>query len=164
MSSASSAVTYTSVYIDSEPGRVFWEADEELPDRGSPRVIVYRYDGLPMLRVAPPSPDYTPGLEEPQTPPALQDEDEHEPMFIQPHDPDFMPEPIYPEYISLKDEHILPAEEQLLPLVVSPTAESPDYVAESDQEEYPYEYEDDETSNTPKLGRSGILGPGRVTS
>ncbi|GKF72031.1 hypothetical protein Tco_0208145, partial [Tanacetum coccineum] len=28
MSSASSAVTYTSVYMDSEPGRVFWGADE----------------------------------------------------------------------------------------------------------------------------------------
>nr|GEY99169.1 hypothetical protein [Tanacetum cinerariifolium] len=39
MSSASSAVTYTFVYIDSEPGRVFWGADEELSDGGSPRVI-----------------------------------------------------------------------------------------------------------------------------
>nr|GEW28707.1 hypothetical protein [Tanacetum cinerariifolium] len=97
MSSASSAVTYTSVYTDSEPGRVFWGADEELSDEGSPQVIVYGYDVLPMLPVAPPSPDYIPGLEEPQTPPAPQDEDEHEPMFIQPHDPDFLPEPIYPE-------------------------------------------------------------------
>nr|GEU60103.1 putative reverse transcriptase domain, ribonuclease H-like domain, aspartic peptidase domain protein [Tanacetum cinerariifolium] len=34
MSEASSAVTYTSVYIDSEPGRVFWGADEELSDGG----------------------------------------------------------------------------------------------------------------------------------
>ncbi|GKA73045.1 hypothetical protein Tco_0779261, partial [Tanacetum coccineum] len=34
MSSASSAVTYTSVYTDSEPGRVFWGADEEIPDGG----------------------------------------------------------------------------------------------------------------------------------
>nr|GEY66525.1 hypothetical protein [Tanacetum cinerariifolium] len=33
-------------------------ADEELSDGGSLRVIVYRYDGLPMLPVAPPSPDY----------------------------------------------------------------------------------------------------------
>ncbi|GKF44872.1 hypothetical protein Tco_0131424, partial [Tanacetum coccineum] len=41
MSSASSAVTYTSVYTDFEPGRP----------------------------VAPPSPDYIPGPEEPQTPP-----------------------------------------------------------------------------------------------
>nr|GEW74911.1 reverse transcriptase domain-containing protein [Tanacetum cinerariifolium] len=115
MSSASSVVTYTSVYTDSEPGRVFWGADEDLSDGGSPRVIVYGYDGLPMLPVAPPSPDYIHGPEEPQTPPAPQDKDEHEPIFIQPHDPDFMPEPIYPEYIPLEDKHILLAEEQPLP-------------------------------------------------
>nr|GEU29496.1 hypothetical protein [Tanacetum cinerariifolium] len=149
MSSASSAVTYTSVYIDSEPGRVFWEADEELSDGGSPRVIVYRYDGLPMMPVAPPSPNYIPGPEELQTPPAPQDEDEHEPMFIQPHDLDFVPEPIYPEYIPLEDEHILPTEEQPLPPVVLPTAESPGYVAESDLEEDPEEYEDNETEDGP---------------
>nr|GEY14827.1 putative reverse transcriptase domain-containing protein [Tanacetum cinerariifolium] len=81
MSSASSAVTYTSVYTDFEPGMVFCGADEELSDGGSPRVIMYGYDS--------PSPNYVPGPEEPHTPPTLQDEDEHEPMFIQPHDPDF---------------------------------------------------------------------------
>nr|GEW56353.1 putative reverse transcriptase domain-containing protein [Tanacetum cinerariifolium] len=149
MSSASSAVTYTSVYTDSEPGRVFWGADEELSDGGSSRVIVYRYDGLPMLPVAPPSPDYIPGPEEPQTPPAPQDEDEHEPIFIQPHDPNFMPKPIYPEYIPLKNEHILSVEEQPLPPVVSPIAELPRYVAESDPEEDPKEYEDNETEDGP---------------
>nr|GEU41240.1 hypothetical protein [Tanacetum cinerariifolium] len=149
MSSASSAVTYTFVYTDSEPGRVFWGASEELSDGGSPRVIVYGYDGLPMLPVAPPSPDYIPGLEEPQTPPAPQDEDEHEPMFIQPHDPSFVPEPIYPEYIPLEDEHILSVKEQPLPPVVSSTAESPGYVAESNPEEDPEEYEDDETEDGP---------------
>nr|GEV71028.1 hypothetical protein [Tanacetum cinerariifolium] len=145
MSLASSAVTYTSVYTDSEPGRVFWGADEELSNGGSSLVIMYGYDRLPMLAVAPPSPDYIPGPEEPQTLPAPQDEDEHEPMFIQPHDPDFMPEPIYPEYIPLEDEHILSAKEQPLPPVVSPTVESPEYVAESD----PEEYEDDETEDGP---------------
>ncbi|GKE48920.1 hypothetical protein Tco_1480178, partial [Tanacetum coccineum] len=36
MSSASSVVTYTSVYTDSEPGRVFWGADEEISDGGPP--------------------------------------------------------------------------------------------------------------------------------
>nr|GEW10044.1 hypothetical protein [Tanacetum cinerariifolium] len=145
MYSTSSAVTYTSVYTDSEPRRVFWGADEELSDEGSMRVIVYRYDGLPMLPVAPPSPDYKPGPEEPQTPPIPQDKDEHELMFIQPHDPDLMPEPIYPEYIPLEDEHILLAKKQPLPPIVSPTAESPGYVAESDPEEDPKEYEEDET-------------------
>ncbi|GJX02346.1 putative reverse transcriptase domain-containing protein [Tanacetum coccineum] len=111
MSSASSAVTYTSVYTDSEPGRVFWGADEEISDGGIPRVIVLGYDGLPMQPVAPPSPDYIPGPEDPQTPPVPQDEDEREPMFIQAHDPDYVPEPIYPEYIPLEDEHEFLAEE-----------------------------------------------------
>nr|GFA48036.1 hypothetical protein [Tanacetum cinerariifolium] len=39
MSSASSAVTNTLVYTDSEPGRVFWGVDEELSDKGSPRPL-----------------------------------------------------------------------------------------------------------------------------
>ncbi|GKB10095.1 hypothetical protein Tco_0844018, partial [Tanacetum coccineum] len=119
MSYASSAVTYTSVYTNSEPGRP----------------------------VAPPSPDYIPGPEEPQTPLVPHDEDEREPMFIQPHDPEYVPKPMYPEYIPLEDEHVFPTEEQPLPLVVSPTAESPGYVTESDPEEDPEEYEDDETED-----------------
>nr|GEZ02232.1 hypothetical protein [Tanacetum cinerariifolium] len=106
--------------------------------------VVIGYDGLPMLRVAPPSPDYIPSPEEPHTPPAPQDKDEHEPMFIQPHDPDFVPEPIYPKYIPLEDKHILPTEEQPLPPIVSPIAESPGYVVESDLEEDSKEYEDNE--------------------
>nr|GEV78765.1 putative reverse transcriptase domain-containing protein [Tanacetum cinerariifolium] len=87
MSSASSAVTYTSIYTDSEPGR--------------------------------------------------------------PHDPDYVPEPIYPEYIPLEDEYVLPVEEQPLPPVDSPTAESPGYVAELDPEKDPNEYEDDESEDGP---------------
>nr|GEU47380.1 hypothetical protein [Tanacetum cinerariifolium] len=47
----------------------------------------------------------------------------------------------------MSDEHVLPAEEQPLPPVVSPTAESPKYVAESDPEEDLEEYEDDETKD-----------------
>nr|GEU86746.1 hypothetical protein [Tanacetum cinerariifolium] len=126
MSLASSVVTYTSVYTDSESGRVFWGANEELSDG-----------------------DYIHGSKEPKTPPAPQDEDKHEPMFIQPHDPDFVPEPIYPEYIPLEDEHILLAEEQPLSSVVSPTAESPWYVDESDPEEDPEKYKDDEAEDGP---------------
>ncbi|GJV46090.1 putative reverse transcriptase domain-containing protein [Tanacetum coccineum] len=124
-------------------------ADEEISDGGSPRVIVLGYDGLPIQPVAPPSPDYIPDPEEPQTSPVPQDEDEREPMFIQPHDPDYVPEPIYPEYIPLEDEHDFPVEEQPLPPVDSPTAESPGYVVESDPEEDPKEYEDDETEDGP---------------
>ncbi|GKA40130.1 hypothetical protein Tco_0732723 [Tanacetum coccineum] len=150
MSSASSAVTYTSVYTDSEPGRAFWGADdEEISEGGIPRVIILGYDRLPIQPVAPPSPDYIPGPEDPQTPPVPQDEDEREPMFVQAHDPDYVPEPIYPEYIPLEDEHEFPAEEQPLPPVDSPTAESPGYVTKSDPEEDPEEYEDDETEDGP---------------
>ncbi|GKE78472.1 hypothetical protein Tco_1544592, partial [Tanacetum coccineum] len=116
MSSASSAVTYTSVFTDSKPGRVFWGANEEISEVGSPRVIVLGYDGLPIQP---------------------------------PHDPDYVPEPIYPDYIPLKDEHEFPAEEQPLPPVVSPTAESPGYVVESDPKEDPEEYKDDETEDGP---------------
>ncbi|GKF61868.1 hypothetical protein Tco_0181922, partial [Tanacetum coccineum] len=77
MSSASSAVTYTSVYTDSESGRAFWGADnEEISEGGIPRVIVYGYDELPIQPVALPSPDYILGPEDPQTPPVPQDEDE----------------------------------------------------------------------------------------
>ncbi|GJX09210.1 hypothetical protein Tco_0199069 [Tanacetum coccineum] len=110
---------------------------------------MYGYNGLPMQPVAPPSSDYIPGLEEPQTPPVPQDEDECEPMFIQPHDPDYVLEPMYLEYIPLEDEHVFPTKEQPLPHVVSPTAESPGYVVESDPEEDPKEYEDDETEDGP---------------
>ncbi|GJZ23261.1 putative reverse transcriptase domain-containing protein, partial [Tanacetum coccineum] len=86
-------------------------------------------------------------LEGPQTPPVPQDEDVREPMFVQAHDPDYVPEPIYPKYIPLEDKHEFPAEEQPLSPVDSPTAESPGYVTESDPEEDPKEYEDDERSD-----------------
>ncbi|GKC94208.1 hypothetical protein Tco_1159650 [Tanacetum coccineum] len=133
MSSASFAVTYTSVYTDSEPGKAFWGADdEEISKGGIPRVIVYGYDRLPMQLVALPSPDYIPSPEDPQTPPVPQDEDEREPMFIQAHDPDYVPEPMYPEYIPLEDDHVFLAEEQPLPPVDSPTV--------SHQEDGPVDY------------------------
>ncbi|GKB90706.1 hypothetical protein Tco_0962978 [Tanacetum coccineum] len=136
MSSATSDVTYTSVYSDSEPGRASWGADyEEISEGGMPRVIVLGYDGLPLQPVAPPSPDYILGPENLQILPVPQDEDERE--------------PIYPEYIPLEDDHEFPAEEQPLPPIDSPTTESPGYVTESDPEEDPEEYEDDETEDGP---------------
>ncbi|GKF70516.1 hypothetical protein Tco_0203573, partial [Tanacetum coccineum] len=51
--SSASTVTYTSVYTDSEPRRVFWGVDEELSDEGPKH---------------PPSPDYVPGPEHPPSP------------------------------------------------------------------------------------------------
>ncbi|GKE49439.1 hypothetical protein Tco_1480697, partial [Tanacetum coccineum] len=69
MSYASSVVTYTFIYTDSESGKAFWRADdEEISEGGILWVIVYGYDELPIQPVAPPSPDYIPGPEDPQTP------------------------------------------------------------------------------------------------
>ncbi|GKD61925.1 putative reverse transcriptase domain-containing protein [Tanacetum coccineum] len=73
---------------------------------------------------APPSPDYVSG---PEYPPS----------------PEFVPEPVYPEFMPLEDE-ILPAEEQPLPATVSPTADSPGYVPESDHEGDPEEDDDED--------------------
>ncbi|GKC94434.1 hypothetical protein Tco_1159876, partial [Tanacetum coccineum] len=67
--------------------------------------------GLPIQPVAPPSPDYIPGPEDLLIPPVPQDEDKSEPMFVQAHDPDFVPEPVYPEYMPLEDEHLDPEED-----------------------------------------------------
>ncbi|GKF34232.1 hypothetical protein Tco_0107432, partial [Tanacetum coccineum] len=74
----------------------------------------------------PPLPDYIPGLEESQSPPLL----------------DFVPEPMYPEYIPQEDE-ILQAEEQPLLAAASSTTDSPGYVPESDPEEEPEEDDED---------------------
>ncbi|GJR81154.1 hypothetical protein Tco_0151939 [Tanacetum coccineum] len=99
--------------------------DEEIYEGGIPRVIVLGYDRLPIQPVAPPSSDYIPGPEDPQTPPVPQDKDEREPMFVHAHDPAYVPEPIYPAYIPSEDDPEFPAEEQSLPPIDSPTAESP---------------------------------------
>nr|GEX11320.1 reverse transcriptase domain-containing protein [Tanacetum cinerariifolium] len=120
--SSSSTVTYTSVYTNSKPERVFWGADEELSDGGSPRVIVYGYDGLPMQPVAPLSPDYMPGPE-------------HTPAPIE---VPYVPELEYPEYLASSDEDV-PVEDQPYAVVNSPIVLSLGYVAESDLEEDPEE-------------------------
>ncbi|GJY66732.1 hypothetical protein Tco_0468970 [Tanacetum coccineum] len=106
-----------------------------LSDIGSPGV-----DGPPVIPEDPyayvvaafqasPSPDYVPG---PEYPPS----------------PDFVPEPVYPEFMPLEDE-VLPAKEQPLPAAVSPTADSPSYVPESDPEEDPEEDGDEDPKEDP---------------
>nr|GEY52499.1 hypothetical protein [Tanacetum cinerariifolium] len=82
-------------------------ANEELSDRGSPRVIIYEYDGIPMQPIAPSSPDYVPGPEHPPS-------------------PDYVPSPEHPP---------LPVEP--LPVDASPTTVSPSYVADFDPDEDP---------------------------
>nr|GFB19242.1 hypothetical protein [Tanacetum cinerariifolium] len=126
MSSSDSTVTHMSISSEDVPfwGICFFGMEQPYSPEAAPRSPI-------------------------QTPPVPQGEDEREPMFIQPHDPDYVPEPIHPKYIPLEDEHVLLAEEQPLPHVISPTAESPEYVTESDPEEDPEEYEDDETEDGP---------------
>nr|GFD16284.1 hypothetical protein [Tanacetum cinerariifolium] len=76
---------------------------------------------------APLSPDYIPGPEAP-------------------HSPDYIRGPEYPEYLSLADD-VLPAKEQPLPATVSPTAESPGYITDSEPKMDPKEKNgDDEKS------------------
>ncbi|GKF06320.1 hypothetical protein Tco_0036988, partial [Tanacetum coccineum] len=122
LDSEDSTVTYTAVSSPFEDGS----------DIGSPGV-----DGPPIMPEdpyayimaayqVPPSPDYIPGPEDPQSPPPL----------------DFIPKPMYPEYIPQEDE-ILLAEEQPLPAAASPTVDSPGYVHEFDPEEDTEDPEED---------------------
>ncbi|GJU76798.1 hypothetical protein Tco_1273868 [Tanacetum coccineum] len=122
-----STITYTEV---SSPF-------EGLSDIGSLGVVGPEYDGLPwmlddpyvqVILQPPPSPDYVPVPEEPQQAPPL---------------PYFVPEPVYPEFMPSEDDVLL-AEEQPLPAAVSPIANSPGYVPESDLEEDPEEDDDED--------------------
>nr|GEX09176.1 hypothetical protein [Tanacetum cinerariifolium] len=82
---------------------------------------------------APPSPDYIPG---PEAPPSL----------------DYIPGPEYPEYLPQAND-MLPVEEQPLLAAVSPTAESPRYIMESEPEIEPEENDrDDEKSEGDSIG------------
>ncbi|GKA29086.1 putative reverse transcriptase domain-containing protein [Tanacetum coccineum] len=107
-----STVTYTEV---SSPF-------EDLSDIRSPGVIVHGYDGLPMM----PDDMYT------YVEVAIQE--------LPP--PNYVPEPVYLEFMPPEDDVFL-AEEQPLPAVVSSTAESPGYVSESDPDEDPEEDDKD---------------------
>ncbi|GJS24711.1 hypothetical protein Tco_0453343 [Tanacetum coccineum] len=126
-----STVTYTEV------SSLF----EGLSDIGSLGVVGLEHEGLPEMLddpyvqvalQAPPSPDYIPGPEEPQSPPL----------------PDFILEPVYLEYMPQEDE-VFQAEEQPLPAAASPTAQSLDYVPESDPEEDPEEDDDKDPKEDP---------------
>nr|GEW07728.1 hypothetical protein [Tanacetum cinerariifolium] len=102
---------------DSEHSTVTYTSifsDDGSSDVGSPGVIVLGYDGLPMM------------LEDPYA--------YVEAAMQEPPPPDFVPEPVYLEFMPHKDD-MLPTEEQPLPTAVSPTTDSPGYITESDLEE-----------------------------
>ncbi|GKF24335.1 hypothetical protein Tco_0076657, partial [Tanacetum coccineum] len=144
--SSSSIVTYTSVYIDSEPGRVFWGADEELSDGGSPRVIVYGYDGLLMQPVAPPSLDYMPGPEHPPSPDYVSGP-EKPPSPIEPLPADASPTALLPGYVAdsnpdkdLEEDHAdYPVDGR-----DEPSDDNDDDDDTDDEDEEPFEDEDDD--------------------
>ncbi|GKF78905.1 hypothetical protein Tco_0234473, partial [Tanacetum coccineum] len=113
----------------------------DLPYIGSPGV-----DGPPVMPEdpyayvvaafqTPPSPNYVSG---PEYPPL----------------PEFVSEPVYPEFMPPENE-ILPAEEQPLPAAVSPTADSPGYVPESDPEEDDEDPKEDPADYPAKGGDDG---------
>ncbi|GKC42105.1 hypothetical protein Tco_1059827, partial [Tanacetum coccineum] len=79
-------------------------------DAGSPGVVVYGYDELPMHPVdpyvkaalqAPPSPDYVPGPEHPPSPDYVPGPEEPKQA---PLSSDYIPEPEYPEYLEDPEE------------------------------------------------------------
>ncbi|GJU50732.1 hypothetical protein Tco_1220287 [Tanacetum coccineum] len=76
---------------------------EDLSDIGSPGVIIHGYDGLPMM----PEDPYAYVKTALQAPPSL-------------------------DYFMPPEDDVLPAEDQPLPAAVSPTADSPSYITESD--------------------------------
>ncbi|GJW79471.1 hypothetical protein Tco_0143446 [Tanacetum coccineum] len=61
----------------------------------------------------------------------------------EPPSPDFVTEPVYPEFMPPEDD-VLPAEEQPLPAAVSPTTDSPGYITKSDPKEDSEEEDEDE--------------------
>ncbi|GKB44093.1 hypothetical protein Tco_0889035 [Tanacetum coccineum] len=124
---------------DSEDSTVTYTAVSSpfggLSDIRSPRV-----DGPPMMLEdpytyvvaafqAPPSPDYVSGPE-------------YTPL------PEFVLEPVYLEFMPPEDD-VLPAEEQPLPAAISPTADSPGYVPESNHEEDLEEDDDEDPKDDP---------------
>nr|GEU91927.1 hypothetical protein [Tanacetum cinerariifolium] len=141
MSNASFTVTYTSVYTDSKPWRYYREDSAET---GPPGVIVYRYNGLHIQLVAPPSPDYIPRPEHPPSPDYVPGP-EHPPS---PMEIPYVAEPEYPEYLAPSDDEA-PLEDKPLPADASPITASLDYVADSDLEEDPEEDLEDDQADYP---------------
>ncbi|GKA41528.1 hypothetical protein Tco_0734188, partial [Tanacetum coccineum] len=121
-----SGITYTAV---SSPF-------EDLSDIGSPRADDHEYLELPYIPEdpyleaalqAPPSPDYVPGPEEPEQAPLS---------------PDYVPGPEY------ADDEIV-AEDQPGAEDAPPTAQSPDYVPDTDPEADPEEDDDEDPEEDP---------------
>nr|GEU97229.1 putative reverse transcriptase domain-containing protein [Tanacetum cinerariifolium] len=66
----------------------------------------------------------------------------------EPPPPKFVSEPVYPEFMPPEDD-VLPAEEQPLPVAVSPTVDSLGYITELDLEEDPEEEDNEDPKEDP---------------
>ncbi|GJW19832.1 hypothetical protein Tco_0027268 [Tanacetum coccineum] len=124
--SEDSTVTYTAV---SSPFGGFLDIGSPGVD-GPPVMLEDPYAYVVAAFQAPPSPDYVPGLEYPPS-------------------PDFVLEPVYPCFIIATRGCVHPADYQPLPAALSPTADSPGYVPESDPEEDPEEDDDEDPKEDP---------------
>ncbi|GKA17924.1 hypothetical protein Tco_0697761 [Tanacetum coccineum] len=146
--SSSSTITYTSVYTDSEPGRVLWGADEDRAPRPPDYVPGPEH---------PPSPIEVPYVLEPEYPEYLVPFDAEAPLEDQPLPADASPTALSPGYVAdsdpdedpdedptTSDEELeAPMEDQPLPADASPTALSPGYIADFDPEEDEEDPEED---------------------
>nr|GEY83922.1 reverse transcriptase domain-containing protein [Tanacetum cinerariifolium] len=117
--SEDSTVTYTAMSSPSgglsDIGSLGVDGPPVMPEDPYAYVVV-AFQALPSL-------DYVSG---PEYPPS--------PVYV----PEFVPEPIYPEFMLAEDD-ILPVKEEPLPAAASPTTESPVYFDESDPDEDPEE-------------------------
>nr|GEW22961.1 hypothetical protein [Tanacetum cinerariifolium] len=150
MSDVSSAVTYMSVYTDSEPWRYYGEDSAEI---GPPRVIIYGYDGLPIQPVATPSPDYVPGLEHPSSPDYLAPFDDEAHLEDQPLHADASPIAASPDYVADSDPKEDPEDDQAnYPADGGDGDDEPfddDDTDDEDREEEPFEDEKEEEHLAP---------------
>nr|GEZ69133.1 reverse transcriptase domain-containing protein [Tanacetum cinerariifolium] len=127
MSDASSPVTYTSVYTNSDPWSYY---GEESAEAGSPGVIVYGYDGLPMQPIAPPSPECVPRPEHPSSP-------DYAPLEDHPLLANASPTAASPSYVAESDPNENPEED--------PEDDHADYPADGgDGDDEPSDDDDDD--------------------
>nr|GEU44592.1 putative reverse transcriptase domain-containing protein [Tanacetum cinerariifolium] len=118
MSDASSAVTYTFVYTDSEPWRYY---RDDLAETGPPRVI------------HPPSPIEIPYVPEPEYPEYLEPSDDEAPLEDQPLPADASPIAASPDYVADFDSEEDPEDDQT------------DYPADGgDGDDEPFDNDDDD--------------------
>nr|GEW72337.1 retrotransposon protein, putative, Ty3-gypsy subclass [Tanacetum cinerariifolium] len=109
--------------------RFYEGSDEEPADAGSPRVIVYGYNRLPMHLVAPPSSDYVQGPEHPPSPDCVSED--------QPLPADASPRTLSPDYVADSDLNEDPEED--------PDKDHADYPADGgDGDDEPSDDDDDD--------------------